>query len=95
MFLEPKSCHRVVRVVDEERVQCGFSLSVPELEIRKESLIRLNWRWKVKNIYEVAFPFLVCLTLLNKVSDSFTIDYGQIRDGRMEFGVEFRGYCDF
>ncbi len=24
------------RVVNEERVQCGFSLSVPELEIRKE-----------------------------------------------------------
>ncbi len=42
---------------------------------------------EVKNIYEVAFPFLVCLTLLNKVSDSFAIDYGQIRDGRMEFGL--------
>ncbi len=85
----------MVGVIDEERVQSGFSLSVPELEIRTESLIRLDWRWKVKNIYEVAFPFLVGLTLLNKVSDSFTIDYGQIRDGRMEFGVEFRGYCDF
>ncbi len=84
---------RVVRVVDEERVQCGFSLGVPDLEIRKESLIGLDWRWEVK-MY-VAFPFLVGLTLFDEVGDSFAIDYGQIRDGRMEFGVEFGGYSDF
>ncbi len=95
MFLEPESCHGVVRIVDEERVQCGFSLGVPDLEIRKESLIGLDWRWEVENVYEVAFPFLVGLTLFDKVGDSFAIDYGQIRDGRMEFGVEFGGYSDF
>lgn len=85
----------MVRVVDEERVQCGFRLSDPELNIRKESLIRLNWRREIKNVYVVAFPFLVCLTLFNEVSDSFAIKYGQIRDCRVEFGVEFRGFCNF
>ncbi len=41
-----------------------FRLSVSELELKKESLIKLK-----------AFSFLVCLTLLNEVSDSFTIKY--------------------
>ncbi len=51
MFLEPESCHGVVRIVDEERVQCGCSLGVPDLKIRKESLIGLDWRWEVENVY--------------------------------------------
>ena len=85
----------MVRVVDKERVQCGFRLSVPELDIRKENLIRLNWRREIKNVYGVAFPFLVHLTLFNEVSDSFAIKYGQIRNCRVDFGFEIRGYCDF
>ncbi len=95
MFLEPESCHGVVRIVDEEGVQCGCSLGVPDLKIRKESLIGLDWGWEVENVYEVAFPFLVGLTLFDKVGDSFAVDYGQSRDGRMEFGVEFGGDSDF
>lgn len=85
----------MVGVVDKERVQCGFGLGVPELDIRDESLIRLNWRWEIENVYVVAFPFLVRLTMFNGVSDGFVIPYAQIRDCRMEFGVEFRGNCNF
>ena len=38
----------MVRVVDKERVQCGFRLIVPELDLRKESLIRLIGEGRLK-----------------------------------------------
>ncbi len=55
----------------------------------------MNLRWEVTNIYVLTTCFLICLTLLNEVSDCFAIKYGYIRDGRMEFGVEFRCYCNW
>ncbi len=56
------------------RVRGGSSLENSEAEILANGLARLERRRKIKNVNEVTFLDLVCLTLFAQKGDGFAIE---------------------
>ncbi len=56
------------------RVRGGSSLENSEAEILANGLVRLERRRKIKNVNEVTFLDLVCLTLFAQKGDGFAIE---------------------
>ncbi len=56
------------------RVRGECSLENSEAEILANGLVRLERRRKIKNVNEVTFLDLVCLTLFAQKGDGFTIE---------------------
>jgi len=56
------------------RVWGGSSLENSEAEILANGLVRLERRRKIKNVNEVTFLDLVCLTLFAQKGDGFAIE---------------------
>ncbi len=52
----------------------GSSLENSETEILANGLVRLERRMKIKNVNEVTFLDLVCLTLFDQKGDGFAIE---------------------
>ncbi len=56
------------------RVRADCSLENSEAEILANGLVRLERRRKIKNVNEVTFLDLVCLTLFAQKGDGFAIE---------------------
>ncbi len=91
MFLEPGANWLVSRHGLKIRVRGGSSLENSEAEILANGLVRLERRRKIKNVNEVTFLDLVCLTLLLKKRDGFAIEDSYVRDGGVSGWVKFGG----
>ncbi len=52
---------------------------------RKDRLIQLNWRRKVKNVDSVALFCLICLSLFDEIRAGLTIKDRSVRYCRMDF----------